>query len=408
MQLLIPSGAVSICLLTSLAAIPAHACLNDRDTARTEQLNALSIKDENAGVRNAARILTGRFERNPPAYYQARIARLKNVLRSNPGDIDTYDDIAVAYDRLGNDSNAIAWIEGKRKRLEQNGGARSANMPEALKERWYRYFANIGTFRVHQWVRQGGDAKQIAAVKQSRDEIAEALKLKPHAHFGREAAQLRVLKWIVDVQAVRPLNSGDTAYATLGNSLDGPRRDPLFDKGLVGLIELGGAWESVDVYDAIATLWRDKRPGIALFAAERVRELLASGHHSLFRNLFPDSAFTANADYVESKLTDRPRGAGLAKYRQLRAEAEQWHRNRTAYMEGRMALGLHPDTNPEFWSGWREPIPPSLDLPLSEQVIYTLVQPWVVWPLLWFAGAVTLIVSWRRLRAWQLTRTLPH
>ncbi len=48
-----------------LAAMPAHACINDRDT----------LAEEIKGLPDVAQIITGRFERNPPLYHQMRIDR---------------------------------------------------------------------------------------------------------------------------------------------------------------------------------------------------------------------------------------------------------------------------------------------------------------------------------------------
>jgi hypothetical protein len=384
-----------ILLLFGLAALPANACLNDRDTARTEQLHALSIADDTAGANNAARVLTGRFERNPASYYRMRIARLTTWLKENPDDIDGYDDIAVAFDRIGKDSSAIAWIETKGRQLEAQSGKQTDSMPFELRERWYRYYANRGTFRVHQWIRAGADPKKISAVRQAHDDIERALMLNSHAHFGRERVQARVMQWILDMDAPKP--PANTPLP-LGDYLGGINDHTRPANGLVGLIELGGAWESIDVYDAIATLSRNNRPGVALFAAERVRELLAAGRHSLFPRRNPDSLFDTNAGYVESKLSMRPLSAGRTKFLELRVEAETWNLQRAAYMEARMARGTHPDTDAAFWSGWLEPRPPSLELPFRERLIYTVLRPWFWGPLAWLAGATIAVSLWRRLR----------
>ncbi len=101
---------------------PAHACLNDRDTAR-EEFNKLP---------DVVQIITGRFERNPPLYYQMRIDRETKELAANPNLLPDYDDIAVAYDRLGQEDQAIAWMTKKNAHLL----AYDPNNPD-LKEQWY-------------------------------------------------------------------------------------------------------------------------------------------------------------------------------------------------------------------------------------------------------------------------------
>ena len=70
-------------------------------------------------------------------------------------------------------------------------------MSPKIKEHRYRYHANLGTFLVHRWVRQGGDRSSIEESSNPRDEIAAAIEINPNAHFGREKYQLRVIDWII-------------------------------------------------------------------------------------------------------------------------------------------------------------------------------------------------------------------
>lgn len=44
----------------------------------------------------------------------------------------------------------------------------------------------------------------------------------------------------------------------------------------------------------------------------------------------------------------------------LRAEADEWQAQRTAYMLERMQAGRHPDVDKTFWNDWQETDPPSL------------------------------------------------
>ncbi len=53
-------------------------------------------------------------------------------------------------------------------------------------------------------------------------------------------------------------------------------------------------------------------------------------------------------------------------YRRLREEAEEYQAKRTAFMMARLQQGRHPDTDPTFWQGWKEPPPPEVrSAPLS-------------------------------------------
>src|SRR3954467_13072739 len=135
------------CPLTALALllglpISVAACLWDRDTPA----------DEAKGMPEVIAVLAGRFERNPPLFYEMRLARVTAYLQSHPEDLAAYDDAGVACDRLGRGDEAIAWMEKKREQLDRLDASR----PE-VKEQWYRYHANLGTFLVHRWVRQGAD-----------------------------------------------------------------------------------------------------------------------------------------------------------------------------------------------------------------------------------------------------------
>ena len=59
-------------------------------------------------------VLTGRFERNPPLFYEMRLERVTDHLQSHPEDLAAYDDAGVACDRLGRGDEAISWMEKKR------------------------------------------------------------------------------------------------------------------------------------------------------------------------------------------------------------------------------------------------------------------------------------------------------
>ncbi|MDQ2731015.1 MAG: hypothetical protein M3Y56_05100, partial [Armatimonadota bacterium] len=149
----------------------AWACLNDHDSD--------TLAHQAKQLPDVVRVITGRFERNPPLYYEMRISRETKDLQKDPTRLPLYDDVAVAYDRLHRDDEAIQWIEKKRDQLEHL----SATNAE-VHEHWYRYYANVGTFWAHRWLRSGADRTRIHEMEVARDYIAQALKLNPNAHFG--------------------------------------------------------------------------------------------------------------------------------------------------------------------------------------------------------------------------------
>lgn len=114
-------------LLPLLWVSPARACLNDRDSD--------SLATQAAKFPDTLRVITGRFERNPPLFYQMRIRRSLTQLQKKPRDFGLYDDIAVAFDRLGRDDEALA-IMTKKRVLLPRFNAKDLK----LKEAWYRFF----------------------------------------------------------------------------------------------------------------------------------------------------------------------------------------------------------------------------------------------------------------------------
>src|SRR5258708_14569507 len=80
-------------------ARPCLACIWDSDTLDHELKKFPGIEQ----------VITGRFERNPPLYYQMRLARATQETRERPGHLEAYDDAGASCDRLGPDQDAIVW-----------------------------------------------------------------------------------------------------------------------------------------------------------------------------------------------------------------------------------------------------------------------------------------------------------
>jgi hypothetical protein len=324
-------------------SVPAVACLWDRDTPA----------DEARGLPEVVAVLTGRFIRNPPLYYEMRLARVTALLKAEPAILDAYDDAGVACDRLGRGDEAIAWMDKKGTELERLDRTR----PD-VKEHWYRYYANLGTFRVHRWARAGADRTRIAEVKQARDEIAKAIEINPDAHFGREKYQLKVMDWIISPPVIGV--SGELPnFLDLVGDLGGQNQKEAGDavKGLSGLIVLGNAWESVDVFNALGAALANygNRNVLARLGLLRASELIDAGKASFVPGT-PKGRALKSMLYtpqweVETEQLER-------RYRELRTEADAWHRGRTDYVIKLLSAGRHPDTDPEFWTGYHEAAPP--------------------------------------------------
>jgi hypothetical protein len=356
----------TVTLLALLLALPMSvaACLWDRDTP----------SDEAKGLPEVIAVLTGRFERNPPLYYEMRLDRVTAHLQSHLDDLAAYDDAGVACDRLGRGDESISWMERKRALLDRLDTA----LPE-VKEHLYRYHANLGTFLVHRWARAGADRSRIDQVKKARDEIAKAIEINPNAHFGREKHQLRVLEWII----APPKTAGEQylpnflgwAPQAFSDLVDPTEADDAA-RGFAGLIVLGNGWESVDVFNTLNvalqhdTMGYEKnrnggRNTLAYFAWLRCRELIDAGKGSMLPDVPKGEdlkRLLSRPDFVMAEALLDPA------YVKLRAEADAWQKARTAFMTRRLNEGRHPDTDRDFWAGYTERPAPGLPTKSVPQV----------------------------------------
>lgn len=392
--------------LMALVALPSSACLNDRDT----------LANEANRYPNVLQTITGRFERNPPLYYQMRIQRVTAELKADPSIVADYDDVGVANDRIGKDDEAIAWMDRKLDLLKKSGDSTAD-----LKEQWYRYYANTGTFWMHRWVRAGADRGRIDAVVHARDLIQHALDIKPDAHFGREKYQLKVMSWVIEGSG-RPL-ADYLRYDMSGSPLPYNRRmEPV--TALCGIVVLGSAWESVDIFDAISTLlYRNSMGGsdgrrLAYLANLRCQELIDTGHGSLVPDR-PTGEALKKTLLLSTHGFEDPDGSDVGNYRILRTEADRWQIQRTNYMMLRLKAGDHPDTDAKFWAGFRDDGPPHIANTLDEAIYLAMGKPFgmeffLFWLLFWlvasivgWVGAKWVVCRWRRRRGAPVASTGP-
>ncbi|RYG70761.1 hypothetical protein EON80_06995 [bacterium] len=368
-------------LLPLLLITPAVACLNDRDSD--------SLAQQAQKLPETLRVVTGRFERNPPLFYEMRIRRALGELKGNPRQFDLYDDIAVAYDRLHRDDDALRVIEQKRALLSAYNPRDKAN-----KEDWYRYYANAGTFYAHRWLGAGAKKENIGEMKQGRDFIKRAIQIKPNAHFGREKYQLMIMEWLIATREGRNhrslsqwiQNADDWDVA----EVQGLKNMSAATEGLNGLIVLGAAWESVDVFEALgASLNRADGVTLRQLAILRSSELLGKGKKSFVPAIVNDDAlFKAqmekNLQLNEVGVNDHNQAALADLYPKLRQEANQWAEERDSYLMAGLKRGSHPDIDSNFWAGWKPSEPPSLNvLWWSEERLGYINEPWTAPRKLW-------------------------
>lgn len=142
-----------------LAVPPALACLWDNDT----------LKEESIGLDEVANVLRGKILKHSATFYERKVAYTLPLLEQADVKPERYDDLAVAYEKLGRTQEAIATMEAKEKRFPGQ----------------YTTAANLGTFHAH-----AGDYPRAL------EELRRALTLNPEAHFGREKYQVKAIEYL--------------------------------------------------------------------------------------------------------------------------------------------------------------------------------------------------------------------
>lgn len=351
------TASVGVCAAPALTA----ACLWDSDTLRLEA----------SAFPGIAEVLTGRFERQPPRYYEMRLERVARLIEKEPANLDAYDDAGVACDRLGRSDEAVAWMTEKATAIakaEADGRSTGAHA--------YRYHANLGSFHAHRWFRNGASREDLSDLRKADAEIAEAIRINPDAHFGREKYQLAAIRWLIELP--EPPSGEQASFLTpfverdLGMPPEIPFAPDEAVRGLTGLIVLGNAWESVDVHWALgAALAFHKDSSVAFLAQMRVDELLSLRKESVHPRF--DRSIQVGQGFFRPlmlELDDDRKGEAQAYFVKARLAAQDWNTLRWAFMNSRFEQGKHPDTDADFWQGWTDQPPPSLphsvrDLPQS-------------------------------------------
>ena len=140
----------------------AAACLWDSDTLRQERARFPSTLE----------LITGKFLRHSPEFYEWRIQDRLKKLKADPTSLALHDDLAVAYEKVGQHALAIKTILAK----------------EEIQPGLYETYSNHGTFHI-----LAGDFELGLPL------IDKALAINPDAHFGRERYQ----KWLVEYALTR-------------------------------------------------------------------------------------------------------------------------------------------------------------------------------------------------------------
>lgn len=157
---------------------PVLACLWDRDTIEMERIRFPRTQE----------LITGYFVRHSDAYYEWRIED-RSAKQKKDRTPEDYDDIAVAYDKLGQQDKAIETILEKMERWPETGR--------------YESEANLGTFLIHS-----------QKLEEGLLHINKAIEINPDAHFGREVYQKLLVEYVLKARTedtTLPLNKAEVA-----------------------------------------------------------------------------------------------------------------------------------------------------------------------------------------------------
>ncbi len=143
-----------------LVAMKAMACFWDIDTLAMEQRQFPKLLE----------LMTGHLPIHSKEYYEWIVADRKQRLDQDPKDLSAMDDLAVAYDKLGNPEKGIEVMLAK----------------ENLEPGQYTTAANLGTLYIH-----------TRELEKGLLWIRKAIEINPDAHFGREIVQQRLVEYVL-------------------------------------------------------------------------------------------------------------------------------------------------------------------------------------------------------------------
>jgi tetratricopeptide (TPR) repeat protein len=176
---------ILVILIAFTLAMPnqCFGCMWDYDTLAMERQH----------FPEAHELIAGHFIHHSEAYYQWRILdrTSKPEVERTPND---FDDLAVAYDKLGQHEKAIETIRAKIERWRE--------------KKRYESEANLGTFLIH-----------AGNLEEGLEHIKRAIEINPEAHFGREIYQQLIVEYVLmprTAENASPLNRDNAVYEATG------------------------------------------------------------------------------------------------------------------------------------------------------------------------------------------------
>lgn len=368
---------IRIMALSLLAPGLFACCIWDRDT----------LANEAKGLDAVADAISGKVERYPPRFYEMRLERISELLKSTPFDLGLYDDCAAALDRLGRYDEALTFLDRKREAMERFAAGEGPPSSRYREERYFneqvrRRLINEASTRLHRWVKAGGPRENMSDVAQARTLIVEARKL--DSSFPAERYLQFVAEWLMAGATAEPdsLLPDALGLRYKNKTARGPNEelkvaglDDCLD-GLAGLIRSSEVWECVDVFYWLSlALAVDGRQSLAYMARLRAYEIIDAGGGSLVPNA-PTAAklkdalvpriYEAGRKIEAKSLSDAARAEVEEEFGRRRRFAQRWREAQWEFMAGKFEFGAHPDIDLRFWAGFEAPTMLKRDLPSAE------------------------------------------
>jgi tetratricopeptide (TPR) repeat protein len=334
--------------LLALIVLPslALACIWDYDT----------LKQERSRFPSALELITGKFLRHSPEFYEWRIQDRLQKLKYDPNNPSLHDDLAVAYSKVGKFDQAIETMMA----LEKKSPGR------------YETYSNLGTF----YFLSGQIAKGLPY-------IDKALAINPDAHFGREKYQ----RWLGEMllQPDPSPNFAEFLQKKFQKKLEQKDVDEAV-KAILGMMRFADYGNPI-LLQALADLLGhpyNMPEGSNLLAA---RAILKKGYFQQDQSFSKSSSEQAKIALQHQLRSNNPPSNSTleqvkTQFLEELADAEQWYEELRAKELGWIASGENPET--EFDKLYRqEPLigektddslqPPSPLLKLNPNLI--------LWPL---------------------------
>lgn len=360
--------------LLTIVLIPATAvaCLWDYD----------ALLQERSRFPDVLELITGKFLRHSKEFYEWRVRDRLEKLKRDPENLAFYDDLAVAYEKLGQHQKAIDTILVKDRK---HPGL-------------YETEANLGTFYIH-----------AGQLEKGLQHIDKAIQINPDAHFGREKYQELLVQYVLErhkAGRTKPPLSAEPGewdrrefcqyLRTSRNlaSLDNAERQAAL-KGLLGMMRFGN-YDSPVLLEALGSVLSYGASGAPDQDAKRLatRAYLKVSHDvpdEAARKKFRDMAFTA------LMFQSRYPAAGLshasdeqvsvdeveAAFKRELADAESWYADLRQKEISWIKEGKNPEE--EFAKLYTsEPVAVSGDPPPKERTLDLTSSPIVLG--LWLGG----------------------